>query len=84
MAQGSNSSILLCNLIEDGLVIEARKTWSDVILLSHLKVFTEVLVSAPPVCVDHTKTFASSHLMEVGVANIILDAVSWESPVTIS
>ena len=84
MTHFSNSLVLCCNLVVDLLVVEAAQCWSDVILLSHLEVFTEVLISAPPIGVDHAKTFASSHLMEVRVANIVLDSVGRHSPVTMA
>ena len=65
-------------------MVESAQCWSDIVLLSHLEVFTEVLVSAPPVSVDHTETLASSHLMEVRVADVVLDSVDWESAVAMS
>jgi len=65
-------------------VVESAQGWSDIVLLSHLEVFTEVLVSAPPVSVDHTETLASSDLMEVRVADVVLDSVDWESAVAMS
>ena len=84
MTQISNSLVFCCDLVVDLLVIETTQSWSDVVLFSHFEVFTEVLISAPPVSVDHAKTLASSHLMEVRVADIVLDSVSWESPITVT
>lgn len=34
-------------------------------LLAHLEVLSEVLVSAPPVEVNHVKTLVTSNLMEI-------------------
>ena len=48
---------------------------------SHVEVLSEVLVSAPPVGVDHRNSLVSSNLMEVGVSNVILLSVSWESSI---
>jgi hypothetical protein len=49
---------------------------TDVVLLSHLEVLAEVLVSTPPVGVNHTETFVSADLMEVSVAYIVLMSIS--------
>ena len=49
--------------------------------LSHFEVLSEVLVSAPPVGVDHRDSLVSSDLMEVGVSNVVLLSISWESSV---
>ena len=62
---------------------ESRESWSLVVLLSHLEVFTEVLVSAPPVEVDHRQSLVSSHLMEVGISHVVLDTVHWETTITV-
>ena len=62
-------------------MIEACKAWFDVVFLSHFEVFTEVLVTAPPICVDHTKSLVSSDLMEVGVTDIVLFAINWETSI---
>jgi len=40
--------------------------------LSHLEVLSEVLVSAPPVKMDHTDSLVSSHLMEVRISHVVL------------
>ena len=65
-------------------MVEARKTWFDVVSLSHFEVFAEVLVSAPPVEVDHTEALASQSLMEVRVAHVVLDLVDGHSPVFVT
>ena len=64
-------------------MLETREGWLDSILLSHVEVLSEVLVSAPPVGVDHGDSLVSSDLMEVGVSNVVLLSVSWESSVRV-
>ena len=49
--------------------------------LSHVEVLSEVLVSAPPVGVDHRDSLISSNLMEVGVSHVVLLSIRWESSV---
>lgn len=49
--------------------------------LSHVEVLSEVLVSAPPVGVDHRDSLISSDLMEVRVSHVVLLSISWESSV---
>ena len=49
--------------------------------LSHVEVLSEVLVSAPPVGVDHACLFVSSDLMEVGISHVVLLSIGWESSV---
>ena len=84
MAHVSNGLIFRRSLSEDILVVEARKSGFNVVLLTHLEVFAEVLISAPPVGVDHIETFVSSNLMEVGITKVVLDLVSWQSPITMA
>tara|TARA_B110000285_G_scaffold119687_1_gene135445 strand:+ start:179 stop:460 length:282 start_codon:yes stop_codon:yes gene_type:complete len=62
-------------------VIETRKSWFDIVSLSHLEVLSEVLVSAPPVSVDHGDSLVSKGLMEVGISHIIFLVISWHSSV---
>ena len=81
MAHSSDASILLCDVVVDLLVVKSSERWSDIVLLAHLEVFTEVLVAAPPVSVDHAKTLVTSNLMDVRVANIILLSVGWVASV---
>ena len=52
-------------------------------LLAHLEVLAEVLVTAPPVQVDHAESLVTANLMEVGISHVVLDAVGRESPVTV-
>ncbi len=40
--------------------------------LSHVEVLSEVLISAPPVGVDHGGLLVLANLMEVGVSHIVL------------
>ena len=62
----------------DGLVGEAGQGRLDVVPLAQLEVLAEVLITAPPVQVDHVQTLVTTSLMEVGVTNVVLDAVSGE------
>ena len=78
-----NFPVLLFNILIDLLVIEPRERWSDTVSLSHLEVLSEVLISAPPVGPDHVQSLVSSDLMEVGVSNVVLLSVSWESSVSV-
>ena len=48
---------------------------------SHVEVLSEVLISAPPVGVDHADSLISSNLMEVGVSDVVLLSISWESSI---
>ena len=57
--------ILGSNVLVELLVGEARHRGSDVVLLSHFEVLSEVLVSAPPVGPHHGDFLVSSDLMEV-------------------
>ena len=57
-------------------MLETGVRRADIVLLSHLEVLSEVLVSAPPVGVDHTETLVSANLMEVSVADIVLMSIS--------
>ena len=52
-------------------------------LLAHFEVLAEVLVTAPPVQVDHAETLVAPDLMEVRVPNVVLDAIGWESSVAV-
>ena len=76
--------VLGSGLVEDLLVVEARQTRLHVVLLSHFEVFAEVLVSAPPVQVDHAEAFAPEGLVEVGVADIVFDLVDGHSPILVA
>jgi len=83
VAHLGNLKILGSSLLEDRLVGEAGKSGADVLLLSHLEVLSEVLVTAPPVEMDHAQTLVPSNLMEVRVPDIVLDTVDGHSSVTV-
>ena len=80
-SEGGPFGVLLHGGFVECLVLETREGWLDSILLSHVEVLSEVLVSAPPVGVDHGDSLVSSDLMEVGVSNVVLLSISWESSV---
>ena len=75
MAHGKELCVSFGGVFVDLFVVEARGTWSDVVLLTHLEVLSEVLVSAPPVEVDSLNTLVSANLMEVRVTNVVLFVV---------
>ena len=62
-------------------MVKSSKRGFNVVLLAHLEVFTEVLVSAPPVSVNHAEALVASNLMDVRVTNIVLLSVSWVASV---
>ena len=64
-------------------MVETGEGWSDIVSLSHIEVLSEVLVSAPPIEMDHANSLVSSHLMEVGVSNVVLLTISWQTPVRV-
>ena len=65
-------------------MLETGVRRADIVLLSHLEVLPEVLVSAPPVGVDHTETLVSANLMEVSVADIVLMSIGRHTSVRVS
>ena len=78
-----NFKVLGSSLLEDRFVGEARQSRLDVLLLAHLEVLAEVLVTAPPVEVDHAEPLVTADLMEVGVPDVVLDPVCGETTVTV-
>ncbi len=64
-------------------MVEAADGWGDVVSLSHLEVLSEVLVSAPPVSVDHGDSLVSSNLMEVGISHVVFLVISWHSSIRV-
>ena len=62
-------------------MIEATDCWLHIVSLSHVEVLSEVLISAPPVGVDHACLLISSDLMEVRISHIVLLSISWESSI---
>ena len=83
MAHLRDLEVLGRGLLEDGLVGEAGKSGLDVILLAHLEVLAEVLVTAPPVEVDHAEPLVATNLVEVGVPDVVLDPVGGQPAVTV-
>ena len=79
VAHSSNASILRCNIVVDLLVIEAWIGWLNVVFFTHLEILAEILISAPPVGVNHTNTFVTFHLMEVRVTQVVLLTVCRET-----
>ena len=65
-------------------MLETGVRRADIVLLSHLEVLPKVLVSAPPVGVDHTETLVSANLMEVSVADIVLMSIGRHTSVRVS
>ena len=82
-SEGGPLSVLGHGLIVQFFVVEPAHGWFHIVSLSHLEVLSEVLVSAPPVSVDHGHSLVSSHLMEVGVSDIVLLPVHWEPSVSV-
>lgn len=64
-------------------MVETRKRWSDTIFLSEFEILSEVLVSAPPICPDHTDSLVPSDLMEIGISHVVLLSVNWHSSVSV-
>ena len=81
---GGDLGVLLGNIVEEFEVLETGVRRADIVLLSHLEVLSEVLVSAPPVGVDHTETLVSANLMEVSVADIVLMSIGRHTSVRVS
>ena len=73
--------VLLHGGVVKSLVLESGEAWLDSVSLSHLEVLSEVLVSAPPVGVDHRDSLVPSNLMEVRVSHVVLLSIGWESSV---
>lgn len=70
-------------LLPHSKVLELSHGWFLAILLSHLEVLSEVLVSAPEVGEDLIDILVSSNLMEVRVSKIVLGSNSWHSSVLV-
>ena len=86
LLRGSHDSplgVLLKSVLINIIMIEPRKSWFDIVSLSHLEVLSEVLVSAPPVSVDHGDSLVSSDLMEVGISHIIFLVISRHSSIRV-
>ena len=77
-----NESLVLGHCLSvDGLMVESAQGWLDIMSLPHFEVLSEVLISTPPILVDHTHSLVSSHLMEVRVSNIVLFAICWKTSI---
>ena len=73
--------VLGSRFLEDRFVSKARQSRSEVVLFAHLEVLAEVLVTAPPVRMDHVEALVTSDLMEVGISHIVLDTIDGVSSV---
>jgi hypothetical protein len=84
MTNSSDFSVFLVSFVMNFNVIETVDIVgrANTVFLAHLEIFTEVLVSAPPVQVDHTESFVSTDLMEVRVSHIVLFTVSRVTTIT--
>ena len=78
-----NLEVLSARLLEDRLMGEARQSGLNIVLLAHLEVLAEVLVTAPPVEVDHAQPLIAAYLMEVRVPHVVLDPVGGQPTVTV-
>ena len=79
----SDFEVLGRGCLENFLVSKATFSGLDVLLFAHLEVLAEVLVTAPPVHVDHIEALGTANLMEVGISHIVLDTIDWHPSVTI-
>ena len=68
----------------DWLVVEPSLRRSNAVLLSHFEVLTEVLVTTPPIEVDHAESLVSPDLMDVGISEIVLHTVDGESSISVA
>ena len=83
VTHSGNGSVLSSNIAVDLFVSKSGIAGFDVILLAHLEVLAEVLVSAPPVEMDHVKSLVSANLMEIAIADIVLLSVSRETSISV-
>lgn len=83
MSHSSKFSVFGSYLIENRLVVKARVGWANVILLAHLEVLAEILISAPPVEMDHVKSLVSANLMEIAIADVVLLSVSRHTSISV-
>ena len=84
MSHSSNRSVLGSHVVVDCLVSESGKAGPDVVLLAHFEILAEVLITAPPVQVDHAQALVPSNLMEVGVADVVLFTIGRETAISYS
>jgi len=83
VAHSGNFRVFLCNIVVNLNMSETFYVhgWANIVFLTHFEVFTEVLITAPPIRVDHTKSLVSADLMEVRVSHVILFTISGETTV---
>ena len=74
--------VFLFSFIINLFMIEATERWSDAVSLSHFKVLSEVLISAPPVGKDTWELLVLSNLMEVRISHIVFLSIYWESSIS--
>ena len=65
------------------VVVEALHAGLDAVLLSHVEVLAEDLVSAPPVRVDHADSLVTQVLVEVSVSDVVLVSIDGEASVRV-
>jgi hypothetical protein len=82
-ADASPLRVLLEGLLVEIVVVEAGHAGLHIVLLSHVEVLSEDLVSAPPVSVNHADSLVTQVLMEVSVSDVVLVAVSGETSVRV-
>jgi len=79
-----DESLILGNsVLVDALVVETAHGWFDIVSLSHFEVLSEILVSAPPIEMDHANSLVSSHLMEVRISHVVLLTISGQTSVSV-
>ena len=77
-SEGGPFGVSLLGLFIKSLVVETGERWLHTVSLSHVEVLSKVLVSAPPVGVDHADLLIFPNLMEVRISNVVLLSISWE------
>ena len=75
--------VLLEGLLVEIVMVEAGHAGGNAVLLSHVEVLSEDLVSAPPVSVNHADSLVTQVLMEVSVSDVVLVAVDGETSVRV-
>lgn len=74
--------IILGNSVGTDLVmVEARLGRTNAILLAHLEILAEGLVTTPPIQVDHADALVALRLVEVRVTHVVFDSVCGEATV---
>mmetsp|Transcript_8780 Transcript_8780/g.13549 ORF Transcript_8780/g.13549 Transcript_8780/m.13549 type:complete len:243 (-) Transcript_8780:19-747(-) len=78
---GGEGGDLRVGIGQNLVVVEAGHRGLDVVSLSHIEVLSEVLISAPPVGMNHTNLLILPDLVEVRVSDIVLLSIGGESAV---